>query len=94
MSIGPGRIMRCIKTHLDTNPGRTFTVPDLCFVCYGKRRRRNAPYPRRQTVSVIRALKSVLKKDKAWSLRREKKPGGAYLLKPATPKVKRKRAVS
>jgi hypothetical protein len=75
MSRGPGRVERAIKAVFDAEPSRIFTTEYLCAQVYA-----GAPaIEKKHRVSLIRAAKHVVQRERNWRMTRTHMPGAPFL---------------
>ena len=71
MSRGPGRIERAVKGAFDAQPNHTFTTDELCACVFVGIQR----IEKKHRVSLIRAAKRVVARERHWRMTRASKPG-------------------
>ncbi len=75
MSRGPGRVERAIKAAFEAEPTRVFTTEYLCNHVYAG----TPKIEKKHRVSLIRAAKRVLQRERNWRMTRTHMPGAPFL---------------
>lgn len=75
MSRGPGRVERAIKAAFDAEPNRVFTTEYLCAHVYPGATK----IEKKHRVSLIRAAKRVVQRERNWRMTRTHMPGAPFL---------------